>query len=157
MARNEAKTAAALTASRARQKQLLSIPFDVRVREGVVISIDGCWEWQGYRYGNGYAAMSWQGTQQLLHRLAYEYFVGAIPPGMQLDHLCRIRHCVNPEHLEPITSRENTRRAMRTHCVNGHEFTPENTYTPADGKRYCRECRRRRVKEYQARRSINAA
>lgn len=149
MSRN--RKSAALIASQVRQRQLLSIPLELRVKEQIVVTENGCWEWQGYRYGNGYAGMSWQGKQQLLHRLVYEHFVEAIPSDMQIDHLCRIRHCVNPAHLEVVTPRENTRRAMRTHCVNGHEFTPENTYTPIDGKRYCRACRRKRVRDQRAR------
>jgi hypothetical protein len=130
----------------------LAIPFESRLRVGITISDSGCWLWTGYAYSNGYAAMSWQGKQQLLHRLAYEHYVGPIPDGLQLDHLCRVRSCVNPDHLEPVTAMENTRRAMRLSCVNGHPFTPDNTYIPTDGKRYCRECRRRRVREYRQRR-----
>jgi hypothetical protein len=70
-----------------------------------------------------------------------------------IDHLCRVKACINPAHLEPVTSGENTRRAMREACVHGHRFTPDNTYVPADGKRYCRECRRRRVREQRARKA----
>ncbi len=122
----------------------------------VELADDGCWEWTGTRQTNGYGAFGVDGQTLRAHRWAYEHFVGPIPVGLQIDHLCRNRACVNPDHLEPVTSGENTRRAMRTHCVNGHEFTPDNTYVPADGKRYCRECRRRRVREYQERCSRGA-
>ena len=118
--------------------------FDKYVAKG-----DSCWEWGGYRHGNGYGAIWHEGKQVLVHRWSYEHFVGPIPDGLTIDHLCRNRACVNPAHMEPVTSRENTRRAMRTHCINGHEFTPENTYTPNDGKRYCRECRRQRNRTHR--------
>jgi hypothetical protein len=140
------RASAAKFASECRRLQLFSIPFADRLAAKIDITPDGCWEWTGYRYGNGYAAMGWLGRQRLLHRLAYEQLVEPIPHGLTLDHLCRVRHCVNPDHLEPVTQGENTRRAMRSHCKNGHEFTPDNTYVPADGKRYCRECRRQRVR-----------
>ena len=146
------KSFAAATA--ARRDQLLAIPFETRLFHNIHKSDSGCWEWTGYKYNNGYAGMSWQGKQQLLHRLSYQHFVGAIPDGLVLDHLCRVKNCVNPDHLEAVTSRENSRRAMRTHCVNGHEFTAANVYIPKDGKRYCRECRRTRVREYQARKRL---
>lgn len=112
---------------------------------------NGCWTWFGYKYGNGYAAISVNGKQRLAHRVSYETFVAPLQAGLVLDHLCRNKGCVNPAHLEQVTTRTNTRRAMREACINGHEFTPENTWIH-DGKRYCRECRRRRCREYQARR-----
>lgn len=144
------RSEAAKRASEAAAAKLLSIPLETRLESRVEHSDRGCWLWTGQRYSNGYAVMHWQSKSRLLHRLTYEYFVGPIPAGMQLDHLCRIRHCVNPEHLEPVTHKENIRRAMRLSCVNGHRFTPENTYIPADGKRYCRECRRNRVRQQRA-------
>lgn len=73
----------------------------------------------------------------------YEAFVGPIPDGLQIDHLCRVRHCVNPAHLEPVTIAENVRRgaAAQTHCKYGHEYTPENTVIHHGG-RECRTCNR---------------
>ena len=105
----------------------------------------GCWEWTGYAYANGYGSITHNGRQVLVHRWAYEHFTGPLVNGMQIDHLCRNRKCANPEHLEQVTPRENTRRAMRTKCINGHEFTEENTWM-CQGKRYCRTCRRTRNK-----------
>ena len=81
--------------------------------------------------------------QMLAHRWSYEHFVGHIPDGLTIDHLCRNRRCVRPDHLEPVTSGENTRRAMRNTCIKGHPFDEANTWTYR-GKRYCRTCRRDR-------------
>jgi hypothetical protein len=104
----------------------------------------------------GYTRICWQRRWYYTHRLAYELFVGPIPEGLQLDHLCRQRACCNPAHLEPVTSRENTLRGTHPnaiasrlpHCRSGHEFTPENTRLTRQGKRLCRECDRaaRRVR-----------
>jgi hypothetical protein len=88
-----------------------------------------------------------------VHVAVYELLVGAVPEGLQLDHLCRVRHCCNPRHLEPVTGKENVRRGIvsayqrsiplwMTHCRRGHEFTPENTYVPPSGQRVCRSCLR---------------
>lgn len=103
----------------------------------------GCWDWTGTKQANGYSSFYLRGRLLRGHRWSYENFVGPIPDGLQIDHLCRNRACVNPKHLEPVTAQENTRRAMRDACVNGHAFTEENVYMHS-GKRYCRECRRTR-------------
>jgi hypothetical protein len=92
----------------------------------------GCWEWVGHLTPQGYGSLG----RRLAHRLVYEVAVGPIPAGLQLDHLCRNRRCVNPDHLEPVTSRENTlrgsglpaQRVLVTHCPRGHAYTDENTY-----------------------------
>lgn len=114
---------------------------------------DECWLWMGARtkagYGN-FALDARHGSYRFVvaHRYAYEVLVGPVPVGMQLDHLCRVRHCVNPAHLEPVTNQENTRRgllsALKTECVNGHPWTPENTVVQKTGtrpgRRRCRTC-----------------
>lgn len=96
------------------------------------------------------------GKQRYAHRLAYEWAVGPIPPGAQIDHLCREPRCINPDHLEAVTQRENIVRgespsavnARKTHCLHGHEFTPENTYRrPDDGNRQCRACANERNRQ----------
>lgn len=111
---------------------------------------EGCWEWGGVIHGGGYGVISSGRNTQLAHRWSYEHHVGEIPEGLVIDHLCRNRSCVNPAHLEPVTNEENLRRGagyglqngMRTTCINGHEYTAENTYTGPDGGKRCRTCAR---------------
>lgn len=112
----------------------------------------GCWLWLGGTFRNGYAHVRVGGKSRLGHIVMYELFKGAVPAGLQLDHLCRVRSCINPDHLQPVTARENMRRspvalaginAKKTACIHGHNFTEENTGWWA-GKRYCRECSRQR-------------
>jgi len=112
---------------------------------------DGCWLWTGALNDEGYGAVRGPNKKNTrAHRFAYEITVGPIPPGLTLDHLCRTRNCVNPAHLEPVTNKENLLRgegwaaknARKTHCVHGHEFTPDNIYTiPGRTWRECRKCR----------------
>lgn len=114
----------------------------------------GCWEWQGFLNSNGYG-MTNEKPVQLAHRMGYLLLRGEIPDNKPLDHLCRNPKCVNPEHLEPVTHRENILRglapaainARKTHCINGHKFTDENTiirYRRGYKTRDCRECGRAR-------------
>lgn len=117
-----------------------------------------CWEWTGAvnSYGYGVIWIAAPDTKALAHRLAYEHLVGPIPEGLTLDHLCRNRRCVRPDHLEPVTSRTNVLRgegtsaqnARLTHCRRGHPFTQENTYRPpkAPNERHCRTCHRERAR-----------
>ena len=110
----------------------------------------GCWEWAVARQPNGYGRVTTGGRAQLVHRVAYREFVGPIPDGMVVDHLCSNRACINPAHLRVCSQQENLTaphslsppalNARQTHCKRGHEFTPENTYTSPAGKRTCREC-----------------
>jgi hypothetical protein len=113
----------------------------------------GCWLWTASRKPCGYGQINLNGRPRPAHRVVYELLVGPIPAGLQLDHLCRVRSCVNPEHLEPVTSRENTRRgravealrelaAQMTHCKSGHPLSGPNMYVDAKGHRLCRACRR---------------
>lgn len=114
--------------------------------------LTGCWDWQGRpNYEGGYGRMSLHGKQYFAHRLSYELHVGSIPDGMEIDHLCRNRMCVNPSHLEVVTGRVNTYRGQgptavnsrKTHCIRGHELTTENLYREA-GQRRCKACVRLR-------------
>jgi hypothetical protein len=121
---------------------------------------DGCWPWTGARQDKGYGLFSPTHSRQVgAHRVAYELTTGQIPDGMVIDHLCRNPPCVNPAHLEPVTSRENLLRgttlaaanATKTHCDHGHEFTPENTrITKPEGKRICRTCAREWMRRRRA-------
>lgn len=115
----------------------------------------GCWTWLGYKDGRGYGRFNLKGASSLAHRLVYEWYRGPIPDELALDHLCCNQSCVNPDHLEPVTSQENLRRywATVTHCPHGHEFTPENTYLTPAGHRKCRCCH---AAETAARRKASA-
>lgn len=116
----------------------------------------GCWEWTAAR-SHGYGAYSINAKHVSAHRTSYLTLVGPIPEGLELDHLCRNRACVNPAHLEPVTSQVNTLRgespsaqqARQTHCQAGHEFTPANTRL-SKGHRYCRECGREATRKAHA-------
>ena len=118
----------------------------------------GCWLWAGPCYSNGYGDLRKNKWHMLAHRWSYEHFIGPIPEGLDLDHLCRVRSCVNPAHLEPVTRRINLLRgdtiparfAARTHCLNGHELIPENFRKNARG-RECRLCFNARAQGYKAR------
>ena len=123
----------------------------------------GCWLWIGaiqqsphlkYPNSNGYAMFAGPGKSKLAHRTSYELFVGTIPDGLHIDHLCRVRSCVNPYHLEAVTRLENVRRGIggknfrdKPHCPQGHEYSPETTLVkPISGKpgrfnRLCKLCR----------------
>lgn len=124
-----------------------------------------CWEWVGAVTANGYGRFSPRVDgvmhRQMAHRVAYEALVGQIPDGLVIDHLCRNRRCVNPAHLEAVTQLVNVMRgegvgvinAAKSECLDGHEFTPENTYMTPRGGRACMACQRRRSREYHARKS----
>lgn len=103
-----------------------------------------CWEWNAYRTPNGYGRFMDQGRCLYAHRVAYEFMVGPIPVGLQLDHLCRNRSCCNPAHLDPVPPAVNTQRGERataTHCPQGHPYGTR----PENGKRACRACERARA------------
>lgn len=109
-----------------------------------------CWLWTAYRDSYGYGAFYPARRYVAAHRWAYEFCVGPIPVGLELDHLCRVRACVNPEHLEPVTHRVNILRgvsptaihARKTHCPQGHPYNEANTYLRPAGNRECRLCKR---------------
>lgn len=116
----------------------------------------GCWEWTGGRDGAGYGRLRIGKEFYGAHRAAYEMIRGPIPDGLSLDHLCRNPLCVNPAHLEPVTHQENVKRGKhpsRTHCLHGHERTPENTYVIKRGNgRVMKNCRVCALERYKNRR-----
>lgn len=117
-----------------------------------------CWIWEGQRVNSGYGMTRWwvgkghSNASKLAHRMSYELTKGNIPVGKQLDHLCRNRICVNPDHLEPVTNKENVLRgdglcaenARKIVCKRGHPLTAENVYTNPRNMRTCRTCSRMR-------------
>lgn len=115
----------------------------------------GCIIWTACTNRAGYGKTSFHKRGYLAHRAAYELVRGPIPSGLQLDHLCRVKRCLNPHHLEAVTPAENLRRSdaalgrrtAATACPSGHEYDDANTYYSAEGWRCCRECNRLRAAE----------
>jgi hypothetical protein len=111
---------------------------------------DECWRWAAGLTSEGYGNFRVGDKMVVAHRWAYENEIGPIPAELELDHLCRTRSCVNTDHLEAVTQRENVmrgegapaRNARKTHCKRGHEFTTENTYNNPSRERICRACNR---------------
>lgn len=115
--------------------------------ESELINCEKCCEVRRILHGIGPVATRTLNRLIAAHRFAYELANGPIPDGLEIDHLCRNRKCVNPAHLQAVSHRENMLRAAKTHCLNGHPLTGPNVYLRPDGRgRECRECRRRRRK-----------
>jgi hypothetical protein len=120
----------------------------------------GCWLWTGAENEKGYPRSHGKGV----HRIMYDRFVGTIPKGMEIDHTCRVRSCVNPRHLEPVTHRENVlrgisfiaERAFASHCKRGHALKDDNLVPRANGRRECRICWRMHARNVYARKKENA-
>lgn len=132
------------------------VPNDISRFLDLVEVTETCWLWFG-KIHKGYGTFSMDGRKQQAHRLFWEFVNGPVPQGLELDHLCRVRHCVNPDHLEPVTHAENIGRApvhvtkRRSVCKNGHPLTGDNvvTWTRASGLvvRDCRECKNARQRK----------
>jgi len=142
-------------------------PLIARLWHKSVYMPSRCYEWRGVKNSDGYGHLNVDGRYERTHRAAYKLLVGPIPDGLQLDHLCRNRACWNPQHLEPVTSRENTMRsnqslasanAKKTHCKRGHELAGANLilrpgHRPGVIRRACRACKRISDRANEARRS----
>lgn len=111
------------------------------------VSIEGdCWMWQAYRDPEGYGRFYFNGSQRQAHRVSHELFIGPIPDGLTVDHLCYNPPCVNPAHLEAVTiqvncgERNRNHNRLKTHCKRGHPYDGTNT-VHVKGGRWCRTCR----------------
>lgn len=113
----------------------------------------GHWLWTGRIDPDGYGRIRFMKRSYMAHRWVWMCVIGYIEDGMQLDHLCKVRNCVNPAHLEKVTGKVNTRRATnhnraKTHCPSGHLYSPTNTYL-YKGRRKCKRCNRERATMYR--------
>jgi hypothetical protein len=108
--------------------------------------------WTASLTRDGYGSFGMDGKTRRAHKLSYEHFIGKVPDGLELDHLCRTRNCVNPEHLEPVSHKKNMERSKgfgtfgsynrnKTHCKNGHELSGDNVYAHKGVRRQCRICK----------------
>jgi len=118
-----------------------------------------CWEWTGL-IRKGYGRVYADGNMRSVHRLMWETLVGPIPSHLQIDHLCKNKPCCNPDHLELVTSAENTHRgnagwnsAIKTHCPQNHPLSGPNLYVDPRGCRGCRACRSESSARYLQRRT----
>lgn len=133
---------------------------DERFWSKVIKHEGGCWLWQSAtRYGYGVFSLGRRSGKRIMaHRYSYLTLVGEIPNGLQLDHLCRVRNCVNPAHLEPVTPKENVLRgegpsalqSRRMDCIHGHPLSGDNLYITPKGKRRCKTCRSEAMKRLSA-------
>lgn len=140
--------------------------FD-RIMARVEKTEGGCWKWKGASNPLGYGKIGVRMPSPktyATHVFVYRHIVGSVPDGMELDHTCRNPGCCNPDHLEPVTHKENVLRGncvasavRRTgQCKRGHEMSNENVYVFPDGRRQCRECRKVARESSRARRNAHA-
>jgi hypothetical protein len=124
----------------------------------------GCWLWLGAVKNNGYGVIGMGGKIHHAHRVSYEREHGPIPAGLSIDHLCRTRSCVNPQHLEAVSQGENVRRGecgsvnaarqtAKAECPQGHPYSGNNLIINRAGARECRTCNCAKTQRYKARRA----
>lgn len=134
----------------AKPTQMRAIPAMDRERfmaKVIPVPESGCWIWEG-SLGRGYGSVCINGESYLAHRVSYQIHKGEIPEGLTIDHLCRVRCCVNPDHLEAVTNKENILRGTsptahnhrKTHCINGHKLVPGNLKWNRNQFRQCHMC-----------------
>ena len=137
---------------------------------GKVNKTEQCWLWTGGKQSKGYGQFSVAGRSTSVHRIAYRLAYGPIPPGLTIDHLCLVKVCVRPDHLEAVTAKVNNQRAhdngqalpsplsqrnsAKLFCVNGHPYSPDNTYVTPRGHRDCRTCKRAADERLRRRRKL---
>ncbi len=136
--------------------------WETRFKSKVQINVEtNCWIWTGSLFKTGYGSFYKDGKTTYAHRIAYELWKEIIPSGLHIDHLCRHRACVNPDHLEAVPQAENTRRGLaewplatinrkKVHCPLGHPLSGSNLYQKPDGRRCCRTCRQDQQRERRA-------
>lgn len=133
------------------RKGEFSTPQQIIDRHTMPIPESGCLIWLGALGPGGYGSISFKSrkTSQVAHKFVYEFVKGPVPEGLELDHKCRVRSCVNPDHLEPVTRKENMRRGLkgilRTHCIHGHSYGEPGNLVSSRlkvGIRQCRACQR---------------
>lgn len=139
-----------------------SVPIGVRVLQHSIPEPNtGCWLWTACVDDDGYGVTNIGYRKLGAHRASYEAFVGPIPEGLTLDHKCRVRSCVNPDHLEPVTVLVNTmrgeglaaRNSRKTHCPRGHALHGGNLYIDSVGRRHCRRCQATSQAAYRQRKA----
>ena len=143
--------------------QFIQVNYETKEWEsrpiGYTVESDGCWIWTGFVDSKGYGRWAAHGEERA-HRASYVAMRGPIPEGTEIDHLCRVRRCINPTHMEAVPHSINVMRgesfsahhSRKTHCTRGHLFDSDNTYRWANGKRkmrVCRTCRRERDRGYR--------
>lgn len=137
-----------------------------RLIRNIVISDNGCWLWVGYLNRDGYGILSGEEFSTLAHRISYFCFKGQIPKNYEIDHLCRVRNCINPDHLESVTHKVNTLRGetlpaknlKKTHCPKGHPYIETNIYLEKSKYntllRRCKTCQLAKKKRLSAKRKL---
>lgn len=125
-----------------------------RIKANTYVDKNGCWHWLGAVMDNGYGTIGGGSNKRLVHRVMFAISWWPIPENYHVDHLCNVRDCVNPDHLEAVTRQENDRRrseryrAKKTHCSNGHELTVDNIYIRKTGAVRCKTCLLTRMSRY---------